>query len=99
MQHPLIAKLEHFTRLSAEDKDAIRCLTAESLRAVQPHEDVIREGEPPNVVNLILAGWACRYKLLEDGRRQIVSFFLPGDICDMNVFVLKSMDHSVGALT
>jgi len=99
MLHPLIAKFEQFTRLSAEDKDAIRRATAERVRAVPSHEDVIREGEAPKVVNLILSGWACRYKLLEDGRRQIVSFFLPGDICDFNVFVLKSMDYSLGTLT
>lgn len=99
MLHPLIAKFEQFTRLSAEDKEAIRRATAERVRAVPAHEDIIREGEAPKAVNVILAGWACRYKLLEDGRRQIISFFLPGDICDFNVFILRSMDHSVGTLT
>jgi len=99
MQHPLIAKLEQFTRLSGEDKDAVRRATAERVRAVPAHDDIIREGEPPKVVNLVLSGWACRYKLLEDGRRQIVSFFLPGDICDFNVFILRSMECSLGTLT
>ena len=46
-----------------------------------------------------MSGWACRYKVLEDGRRQIISFFLPGDLCDHNVFVLSSMDHSIGTVT
>jgi len=50
-------------------------------------------------VHLILTGWACRYKQLEDGRRQIVSFFLPGDICDLNIFILREMDHSIGTIT
>src|SRR5690606_3753707 len=31
--------------------------------------------------------------------RQILSFFLPGDICDANVFLLDEMDHSIGAIT
>ena len=27
-----------------------------------------------------MCGWACGYRMLRDGRRQIVSFLLPGDI-------------------
>ena len=37
--------------------------------------------------------------MLEDGRRQIVAFFVPGDFCDMNVYILREMDHSVAAVT
>jgi CRP-like cAMP-binding protein len=36
---------------------------------------------------------------LPDGRRQVVSVFIPGDLCDANVFMLKEMDHSIGAIT
>ena len=38
-------------------------------------------------------------KQLADGRRQIVSFFLSGDMCDLNVFILTEMDHSIGTIT
>ena len=60
---------------------------------------MIREGEKPESVKLLLQGWACRYKVMEDGRRQIVSFFVPGDICDLNIYLLREMDHSIGAIT
>ena len=69
------------------------------MRTVGARRDVVREGDEPRSVNLVLEGWACRYKQLPDGRRQIVSFFIPGDLCDSNVFILKEMDHSVGAIT
>jgi CRP-like cAMP-binding protein len=49
-------------------------------------------------VFVILSGVACRYKLLPDGRRQIVGFLLPGDMCDLRVFLLRRMDHSICAL-
>ena len=62
-------------------------------------EDIIREGASPQFAYLILSGWACRYKTLEDGRRQIISFLLPGDLSDFNAFSSRLMDHSVGALT
>ena len=34
-----------------------------------------------------------------DGQRQILAFQFPGDISDLYSFVLKVMDHSIGALT
>jgi CRP-like cAMP-binding protein len=69
------------------------------VRSLKPGEDIIREGDRPRYVYLVLDGWACRYKMLEDGRRQIVSYFLPGDLCDQNVFILREMDHGVSGLT
>lgn len=98
MPHHLIRKLEHFTRLSGEDKQALEGL-AQKVRVVAAHQDIIREGERPDYVKLILEGWACRYKQLEDGRRQIISFFVPGDLCDEHVYVLRKMDHSIASLT
>ncbi|WP_342779051.1 Crp/Fnr family transcriptional regulator [Methylobacterium terricola] len=63
------------------------------------HEDIIREGDRPHVMRLILSGWAYRYKQLYDGRRQILALCLPGNLCDHNVFILREMDHTLGALT
>ncbi|WP_298952668.1 Crp/Fnr family transcriptional regulator [uncultured Methylobacterium sp.] len=99
MPRHLISKLEQFTRLSVSDKQALELAAGEKRRRIGPREDIIQEGDDPAFVNLILDGWACRYKQLEDGRRQIISFFLPGDLCDTHIYVLREMDHSIGALT
>lgn len=99
MRRPLIRKLEHFTRLSSTDKETLQRIGAQRIRRFAAREDIIHEGEKPEFINLINEGWACRYKTLEDGRRQIIAFFLPGDLCDLNVFILKEMDHSIGAIT
>jgi CRP-like cAMP-binding protein len=50
-------------------------------------------------VHLILEGWAARYKILPDGRRQFTAFLIPGDFCDLHVTILKQMDHGILALT
>ncbi|MFH5923574.1 Crp/Fnr family transcriptional regulator [Roseomonas xinghualingensis] len=99
MNNPLIRKLEKFTKLSSGEMQVLEQVAAEGLRQLGTREDIIREGDRPQALNLILSGWACRYKHLEDGRRQIMAFFLPGDLCDNHVFVLREMDHSVGTLT
>jgi CRP-like cAMP-binding protein len=99
LPNPLEVKLSHFTRLSRADCEMIRAVTSRRLRDCRAHADIIREGDRPEHINLVLSGWACRYKVLRDGRRQIVGIFLPGDLCDLNVFVLRHMDHSISAIT
>lgn len=97
--NPLALRLDQFARLSTDDYCALDDLVGGSVQTVRPRHDIIREGDRPRAVNLFLEGWACRYKTLEDGRRQITNFFLPGDLCDLNVYILRAMDHSIGALT
>ncbi len=95
----LLRKLEYFVRLSPHDKEVLERAAAERHRNLGPHERILTEGDKPKVIYLVLEGWACRYKHLEDGRRQIVGFFLPGDLCDLNVFILREMDHSISSIT
>ena len=99
MTNAVARKLELFTRLSADDKAILSRLASARVRQFNAREDIIREGDAPKDINLFLGGWACRYKQLEDGRRQIIAFFLPGDLFDMNLFILKEMDHSISAIT
>lgn len=92
------SKLEAFTKLSADDRMAL-AQASRNLRFVDARRDLVSEGDKPRFVHLILDGWACRYKQLPDGKRQIVGLFVPGDFCDLNVYILKYMDHSIGAIT
>ena len=92
-------KLEHYAHLSADDRAAITAMANFNLRKFSARRDIVREGDHLSFVNLILDGWAIRHKMLEDGRRQILAFLVPGDLCDLNAFILNEMDHSIGALT
>lgn len=99
LSNPLVEKLGHFVKLAPPDRQMIQRISSERTRDFGAREDIIQEGDRPEHINLILSGWACRYKVLEDGRRQVIAFFLPGDLCDLNVFVLRQMDHSIAAIT
>jgi CRP-like cAMP-binding protein len=94
----LIRKLEHCALLSTEDKRALENACA-SVRHLAPRTNLIAEGDPTQRVNVILEGFACRYRLQSDGRRQVVGLLLPGDMCDIRVCILKRMDHSIGTLS
>ncbi len=98
MESALFKRLELFTRLSSEDRAALSRLTTK-IRVIEPRKDLIREGDLPTHVNLVLRGWGARYKMLPDGKRSLVGFFIPGDFCDLNTYILKQMDHSIGAIT
>ncbi len=95
---PLITKLEQFTKLSDEDKQALED-AAERVVDYGPKDDIITQGDNPEGVYLLIDGWAGRYKMLREGERQIMAFLIPGDLCDINIMLLDQMDHSIGALS
>jgi CRP-like cAMP-binding protein len=97
-RNPLIAKLETVAPLADEDRAALGDLLVD-IREMGARRNVIREGERPDHVHLMVEGWAARYKLLPDGSRQITAFLIPGDFCDLHVTILGEMDHSIGTLT
>jgi CRP-like cAMP-binding protein len=96
--HPLTRKLENFAPLSSEDRRFLAEL-ARPGRHVDARIDIIREGDRPDDVRLVLEGFACRYKIFPDGKRHIMAYLVPGDLCDMHIFILKAMDHSIGTLS
>nr|CAD6437873.1 Crp/Fnr family transcriptional regulator [Rhizobium sp. Q54] len=65
----------------------------------KPDEDLVREHDRPAFSSLLLDGWAYRYQILANGRRQITAVHIPGDFVDLHSFLLKTMDHGVAALT
>lgn len=70
-----------------------------NIRELPANFHLIREGDEPDPVFVILEGWACGYKMLPDGGRQIMSFMLPGDFCDIHIAVLEAIDHNIMTLT
>lgn len=60
---------------------------------------VLVEGSSSAHLFTVLSGWGFRYKTLEDGRRQILNYVLPGDLIGLQGSVMKEMQHSVEALS
>ncbi len=67
--------------------------------SAEPGATILHEGTHSAHLFTVLAGWAFRYKTLEDGRRQILNYLLPGDLVGLQGSVIGEMDHSVEALT
>lgn len=98
MANAFVEKLRGYAPISASDEELLVKACSRS-RQFPANYDLILEGDRPDFVFVILSGWACRYKILPGGSRQIISFLMPGDFCDIHVAVLAEMDHSIATLT
>jgi CRP-like cAMP-binding protein len=68
-------------------------------RIIAPRTDLVREGDKPDGVFLVMEGIACRHKMRANGQRQILAYLLPGDLCDLDVALLDQMDHTITTLS
>ncbi len=78
-------------------KPALR--KGEALESRRAHQYLARPGDRARHVFLLVDGWAARYRLLSDGRRQITGLFVPGDFCDLAWRHAKTLAQHVIALT
>jgi CRP-like cAMP-binding protein len=94
----LIKKLDALGSLSDEEERAFIKIIG-PRRTVNAGADIVEDGSSPAFSTVLLEGFCCRYKLLRQGRRQILAFQIPGDLLDIYSYVLPKMDHAIGALT
>jgi CRP-like cAMP-binding protein len=95
---PFIEKLSHYMVLSEEEKQILENTTRQRM-TIEKGDDIITQGQRPVYVHLIESGWACRYKLLDDGKIHTMAYLIPGDLSDGHITILDKMDHSIRALT
>ena len=98
MTNQFIAKLQKLSQLSDAAVNVLSDATV-AAETFGPRHDLIREGDKPGPLLVILEGWACRYKILPKGARQNLAFLMPGDCCDLHINLLAEMDHSIQTIT
>ena len=94
---PLLRKLQSIGDPTEAEHRALAELRP-TIKVLDAQEDIVREGDRPSIVCLILEGFACRYATVPSGRRQILSLHIPGDIPDLQSLFIKVMDHNLATL-
>lgn len=95
---PFFDKIRLRDDLGREEQKAITEAAQERI-TFAPNQDLVLEGDRPVHSMLLTSGMACRYRLQSNGERQLLAIHLAGDFVDLHSFLIKEMDHSVGALT
>jgi len=97
---PLRRKLNS---LGFHDEDELRCLldSVKLQRSTPRGEDIVRAGDAPRRLTVLLAGVACLYQTMESDERQIYAFYHPGDFCDLYRYLWskRAAETAVRALT
>ena len=95
---PLVRKLSYRTKLDAQDREAILALP-HTVRKMDAHSYVVREGDRPSHSCLLLEGFSIRHKCVAGGKRQIMAIHMKGEMVDLENSFLGRADHNVQMLT
>lgn len=96
--HPLITKLATFMKLSQDDLKSFEN-TIEAEKSIKKRKDLIVDGLEYRHLSFVKEGYAIRYKLLRNGKRQILNVILPGDVIGFPVSFVDRSTYSVVALS
>ena len=94
----LVQKLNRFFPLNQDELASIAGLEARR-RPIPAHTEVVHERQEGHHAFILQEGWACAYKLLPDGGRQVIDFSVPGDFMGLRSVLLRTSDHGFAAVT
>lgn len=98
LESPLTRKLSAFVALSETDLETLARIHHRRRKFTSGHE-MIHEGQKNASAFILAKGWACSYKILPDGGRQIVDFQIPGDFLGLRSILFRTADHGIEAVT
>lgn len=96
--HPIALKLGAYVALSELDLEILADLH-QRRRTFEVGRDLVHQGQTDQSAYILTEGWVCSYKLLPDGRRQIVDFQVPGDFLGLRSVLLRTADHYIEPIT
>ena len=94
----LARKLSRFAQLSQRELSYLADIESSPVHIARG-EEIAYEGQTSQMAYILQSGWACSYKLLPDGGRQIITFPVGGDCVGLRSMLLRTSDHSFSALT
>ena len=97
-QHPFVARLLSHVDLNQADLDALDAIVDGEFTIRRRH-DLIIDGYEYRKLSFVKDGYAVRYKLLRNGKRQILNVVLPGDIIGLPGSFYERATYSVMAIS
>ena len=98
LDSPFARKLTTFVHLSQDDLSVLSDVYRRR-RSFAVGRDMIHQGQADQAAYILASGWACSYKILPGGSRQIVDFQIPGDFLGLRSVLFRTSDHNVEPVT
>ena len=95
----LVRKLTRYLPLGRAELAAARPSSRRSAAPIAAGTELVHERQVGHHAFILEEGWACSYKLLPDGGRQVIDFPIPGDVIGLRSVLLRASDHSFAAVT
>ena len=93
-----VRRLAHFAALTLEEQRVLEELSATAGFRYASHQNITKAGDPADRMLVVLEGLVYRYRLLADGRRQILGYLFAGDMCDPRELLVPQVSESMCAL-
>jgi len=87
-----------FKPVTTNELGAINAIKRDHL-ALRAGAEIVHLGDPNPEIYTLYAGWAFRFKVLPDGRRQILNFLMPGDLLGLQAAMFEAAQYGIEALT
>jgi CRP-like cAMP-binding protein len=97
-QHPFVARLLQHVALNAADIKQLGAIIQGEL-LIHRRRDLVVDGYEYRKLCFVREGYAVRYKLLRNGKRQILNVILPGDIIGLPGSFYERAVYAVTAIT
>jgi len=94
----LIRRLRSYAGIAEDDIKEVEALPI-IVRDYPAETPVVHDGQRPTECCLIAEGFCVRSKTIADGKRQILSIHIPGEVPDLMSLFLHVMDHDLTTLT
>ncbi len=95
---PLIQKFSRAHQLNNNEINALNKMH-EKTTVFDANKIILNEGDHHKKCMVILNGWAYRFSTLSVGARQVINYYLPGDIISPFALVQPQVNYSVASLT
>jgi CRP-like cAMP-binding protein len=96
--NPLIKKFNFLQSLNCKEIDILKRLHEQEIN-IDANKIMLYPGKTSQQCFIVNQGWAYRYYDLMNGDRQIINFYLPGDIINPFALVRPKVNYSIASIS
>ena len=97
MTDPFLKRVQRYD--ISDDDYAYLASNYHATSRVPAHADILDSEVLSNHIVVLLEGWACKYQIMRNGGRQIISIHLPGEVCNLDGLFRANLPSSVSAMS